>query len=70
MIPAYIELARVYAALNKHDEAVRAIQQCLSYQPDCSIALLTLAKVTNLVLPPYMCLTVVCTGGGWQICHS
>jgi tetratricopeptide repeat protein 21B len=44
-ICTYIELARAYSTLGMHEEAVRVLHQCLSMQPNCTGALVAMAKV-------------------------
>ena len=43
----YIELARCYATLGVHEEAVRNLHQCLNLQPTCTAALVAMAKVES-----------------------
>lgn len=45
LVSAYVEEARCYAALGQFTEAARALQQCLSLDPNCAPVLVALASV-------------------------
>ena len=48
MVCAYIETARAYAALGRHEDSCRCLGQCLSLQPNCTAALVALGKVEGM----------------------
>jgi tetratricopeptide repeat protein 21B len=43
-VSVYVELSRCLAAQEKFDDACKSLRQCLALQPDCSAALIALAK--------------------------
>lgn len=46
-VPAYLELARIVAALGRPDDALKLLRQCLGMLPTCAAALLLTARIES-----------------------